>query len=179
MTIVVLIAIGLAMDAFAVSISQGVCLKEYKAYVPFIFGVTFGLFQFFMTVIGYFGGKTFLLSISKYSDILSFIILVTIGILMLLEAKKTEDECEVDYYISIKKLINLGIATSIDALAVGVSFSFQNIKIFVSALIIGVIAFILSYAGVIVGHSIGSKFSKYSELLGGTILILIGIKALF
>lgn len=176
---VILIAIGLAMDAFAVSVSQGVCIKRYKGYIPLIFGITFGLFQFSMSLIGYIGGKTFLYNISKYSDLISFIILVCIGVLMVIEARKEEDECEVDYKISIKKLINLGIATSIDALAVGISFSFQEINIFLSSLIIGTTALILSIVGVIVGHKVGGLFSKYSEYLGGIILITLGIYALF
>lgn len=178
---VIFIAISLAMDAFAVSISQGVCIKQFKKYIPLIFGLTFGIFQFSMTTIGYFGGKTFLYGISKYDNIISCAILVLIGILMILEAiKNNKDECEVDEYrIEFKKLINLGIATSIDALAIGISFSFSKINIFVSALIIGLAAFLFSYVGIIIGYEFGLKFSKFSEYLGGIILIVLGIEALF
>lgn len=176
----ILIAIGLSMDAFAASISKGLCLAEIKYKYAFIVAFFFGGFQFLMPLLGWLLAKSFATYIVSFDHWIAFLLLSFIGGKMIVEAlKKHEIECCSTTLIDVKNLFFLAIATSIDALAIGVTFALlPNINILLSVAIIGVITFILSFIGVFIGHIFGSKFGKWSEVLGGIILIFIGLKIL-
>lgn len=177
---VFLIALGLAMDAFAVSISNGLLLKKIKSSYAVKFGMFFGLFQFIMPIIGWFFAQSFSESIKKYDHWFAFILLCIIGGNMIIEAiRNNENNVYNDKDIlSFKNIFVLAIATSIDALAVGISFALIDIDIIISSMIIGIVAFVLSYIGIILGKKIGGFFKKGAEIIGGIILIGIGIKIL-
>lgn len=177
---IIFIAFGLAMDAFAVSISNGLLLKKININSAVKFGLFFGGFQFIMPVIGYFCGKIFSSSIERFDHWIAFILLNIIGIKMIMETFKEDEDNVYDdkNILSIKNLTVLAIATSIDALAVGVSFAVIKVSIFKASIIIGIVAFMLSFLGVIIGKKIGSMFSKNAERIGGFILIFIGFKIL-
>lgn len=174
------IAFSLAMDAFAVSISNGLLLKEVNIFAALKFGIFFSIFQFVMPIIGFFCARFFSHSIMEFDHWIAFVLLTTIGFKMIYETFKDEE----DHYIykrdilSFKNLTVLSIATSIDALAVGVSFAFISTNILKSSIIIGVITFILSFLGVIIGSKLGEFFKKGAERMGGIILIFIGFKIL-
>ena len=176
---IILIAFSLSMDAFAVSISNGLILKKDKINAALKFGLFFGLFQFIMPLIGFYAASLFQSQIEALDHWIAFVLLFTIGSKMIHETfKKDEDAKNDESVTSLKNLIMLAIATSIDALAVGVSFAFFDINIFASSAIIGLITFALSFFGVIIGEKIGYKFSKNAERIGGAILIIIGFKIL-
>lgn len=172
---IIVISISLAMDAFAVAISKGLTLKKMSWSKGLITGVYFGVFQAIMPLIGYFIGSTFASYVDKFAHWIAFGILLIIGINMIKESFSNE---EVDGDFSVKAMLILAVATSIDALTVGVSFSMQkpNISIFYIILIIGLITFVISTLGVLIGNLFGSKFKKPAEIAGGIILILIAIK---
>lgn len=177
----ILIAIGLAMDAFAVSISSGITLKNTNIKDYLYFGAVFGFFQTIMPIIGFYGSQQFSHFFSGYADILSFILLFFIGAKMLMEALKSEDVEELldkSDILSIKNMTLLGIATSIDALAVGIVIQVNNQPLFSSAIIIGVVAFLFSFIGVYLGKKIGDIVGKKAEILGGVILIILAFKFL-
>ncbi len=175
---IILIAIGLAMDAFAVSVCKGLSMKKISIKKLLIIALYFGIFQALMPVIGYFLGESFENLVTSIDHWIAFILLLFIGINMLKEAfGKSEDDNKNDD-TGFKTMIILGLATSIDALAVGITFAFLEINIFVIATIIGVITFIISAIGVVIGNKFGDKYEKKAEILGGVILILIGIKIL-
>lgn len=172
-----LIAVSLAMDAFAVALSNGIAIKNMKKSYILKFGLFFGGFQFAMTLIGYFLGSYFTDIISAYSSYVAFILLTLIGIGMLRESDdevKDSDEA----IVSTKNIVLSSIATSIDALAVGVSFVALGEAILIPSIIIGVVAFCFGCVGVYVGNKFGGKLGKYATKLGGTVLIILGIKAL-
>ncbi len=174
-----LIAIGLAMDAFAVSISSGITLKKSGAKIYLLFGLVFGLFQFIMPIIGYFGSRTFSSYFSQYTSIISFALLFFIGGKMLMEAlKKDEEETNDSDILSIKNMIMLGIATSIDALAVGIVIELNNEPLLLNCIIIGVVAFLFSAVGVYIGKKVGDIIGSKAEILGGVILIFLAFKFL-
>jgi len=174
---ILIIAIGLSMDAFAVSVTNGICLPKGRFLEAFRVSLHFGFFQFIMPIIGYFTGSRFSKMIENYDHWVAFGLLFAIGIHMILESKKERDK---EVVISKKewKLLLLSIATSIDALAVGLSLAFLNAPIFYPSLIIGLVTASLSYVGVKFGCFLGKKFSSYVEILGGFILIGIGMKIL-
>ncbi len=175
---IILIAIGLAMDAFAVSVCKGLSMKKISIKKLLIIALYFGIFQALMPVIGYFLGESFENLVTSIDHWIAFILLLFIGINMLKEAfGKSEDDNKNDD-TGFKTMIILGLATSIDALAVGITFAFLEINIFVIATIIGVITFIISAIGVVIGNKFGDKYEKKAEILGGVILILMGIKIL-
>lgn len=173
------ISIGLAMDAFAVSISEGIALKKQSLKYGIIVGVLFGGFQAIMPLIGWYAGSFFSEFISKYSPIITFLLLLAIGGKMIYEAYD-EDKCEKEGICKLSgDLVLLGVATSIDALAIGFSFSLiKGIHIVYSITVIGVITFIISFLGVYLGGKIGKFINTKVEYIGGAILILIGFKAL-
>ena len=174
---IVLISIGLAMDAFAVSICKGLSIKKINWKVICIVGLYFGIFQAGMPIVGYFLGKGFDEFVTKIDHWIAFILLLFIGINMIKEAySKEKDENSDD--LSFKTMIILAIATSIDALAVGITFAFFDVNIIFSVFIIGIITFILSSIGVIIGNKFGNKYEKKSQFFGGLILIIIGFKIL-
>lgn len=176
-----LIAIGLAMDAFAVSLSSGVNFKKLTSSVYFKFGLFFGLFQFIMPIIGYFGATIFSDKIISYSNIVSFILLLVVGGKMFYEAiSPHHDHMEKDpnKILDLHNMTMLAIATSIDALAVGIVFAFNDTNIFIGSLVIGIVAFVLSIVGVIIGSKVGDMMESKAEILGGIILIFLAFKFL-
>ncbi len=178
---ILLIAIGLAMDAFAVSLSSGIALKKsgFKQY--FTFGAVFGFFQFIMPIFGFYGSSFFSGYFSKYTDIISFVLLFFIGSKMLFEALKgdnDEDERNDNDIINFKNMCIMGIATSIDALAVGILIQINNSPILINSVIIGLTAFIFSFFGIFLGKKIGTIVGNKAEILGGVILIFLALKFL-
>lgn len=177
----VLIAIGLAMDAFAVSISSGISLKKPTLSYYLTFGFVFGFFQFIMPFLGFYGSKIFNNSFANYTNIVSFALLFIIGAKMLFESltNSDDDSSEKEEVITFAKMIVLGIATSIDALAVGIVFGINNSPILINSIIIGIIAFCFSFVGVYIGKKAGNIIGKKSEILGGVILIFLAFNFLF
>ncbi len=171
------IAICLSMDAFAVSICKGLSIKKIKLRHSITAGFYFGIFQALMPLIGYLLASTVAAKITDYSFYIAFILLAVIGANMIREAIKGEEECA-DSSMSFKAMLPLAVATSIDALAVGVSFALVKVDILPAIALIGAVTFILSAIGVRIGNFVGEKFQKIAAVLGGSVLILIGIKIL-
>lgn len=172
-----LLAVGLSMDAFAVSICKGLAMKKISFRQAAIVGLWFGGFQALMPALGFLLGTSFASLVNVVADWIAFVLLALIGGNMIKEVLSKEEE-EADASISFKTMLLLAIATSIDAFAVGVSFAFMEIGslIIPAVLFIGVITFILSMAGVKVGNVFGTKYKSKAELAGGIILILLGVK---
>lgn len=175
-----LIGVGLAMDAFAVSICKGLSTRVLKVKHALICGGYFGFFQGLMPFIGYVLGVSFQSKIEAIDHWIAFILLGLIGANMLKEAFGDEDECEecAEEDFSFKAMLPLAIATSIDALAVGVTFAFLKVNIFTAIIIISVTTFFISMGGVKIGNIFGSKYKSKAEIAGGCILILMGLKIL-
>ena len=169
---IILIGLSLSMDAFAVSIILG--LKNNNTKTGIITSLFFGLFQFIMPILGYLLGNILSEKIINYQSYFSIIILISIGISMLFEKNNL-----VTYNkLSIKELFFLSIATSIDAFAIGISFSFLKTNILFSTIIIGIITFIISFIGYFLGHLFNKKAHQYANIIGGITLIIISIKML-
>lgn len=173
----VLISIGLAMDAFAVSICKGLAMREPTVRSMVIVGLWFGVFQALMPVIGYALGTAVYDFISDFDHWVAFILLALIGVNMIREGLSKEDE-DVDDSLAFRTMLLLAIATSIDALAVGISLAMDGSNIYVSAAVIGIITFVISAVGVRIGGVFGNRYGKHAEIAGGIILILIGLKIL-
>ncbi len=171
------ISVGLAMDAFAVSVCKGLSMKKMNWKSIVIIALYFGIFQTLMPIIGYFFGATFSSIVEKIDHWIAFILLALIGKNMIKESFDDELEKRNDN-IDFKTMFILAIATSIDALAVGVTFAFFKVNLLLSISIIGIITFFLSIIGVFLGFKFGDKFQNKAELFGGSILILIGLKIL-
>ena len=174
---ILLISIGLAMDAFAVSVCKGLSMKKMSWKKAIIIGLYFGTFQAIMPTIGFFLGTTFERFITNVDHWIAFILLVGIGLNMVKEAFDTESESRNDS-VDVKTMLVLSIATSIDALAIGITFACLKMNILVPVITIGVITFIISVIGVKIGNRFGDKYEKKAEIMGGVILILLGIKIL-
>lgn len=172
------IAVGLGMDAFAIAICKGLSIKKIKLKHMLIVGAYFGGFQALMPAIGYLLGFGFHQKIEFLDHWIAFILLSLIGINMIKEALFENDE-SLDESLNFKTMLILSIATSIDALAAGITFAFLNTSLFVSVIIIGIITFILSVIGVKLGNIYGSKYQKKACIFGGIVLILLGIKIFF
>ena len=171
-----LIAVGLSMDAFAVSIGKGLAMKKLNRRSQLVTGLYFGGFQALMPVIGYFVARNFRDLVTSVDHFIAFFLLAAIGVQMLREARNPE---EVEDTMAVKKMLILAVATSIDALAVGISFAFlPGINIFMAAGSIGIITFLLSALGVKIGNVFGSRYRSWSTILGGIILIGMGVKIL-
>ena len=174
---IVVIGIGLAMDAFAVSICKGLSMKKINWKKAIIIALYFGIFQALMPAFGYFLGSTFSSFVQNVDHWIAFILLAIIGGNMIKDS--TDDEIEKrNDKVDVKTMVILAIATSIDALAVGVTFAFFEVNILLAISIIGIITFVLSLLGVIIGNKFGDKFQNRAELAGGIILIIIGLKIL-
>lgn len=173
------IAFGLSMDAFAVSVTKGLCLIEFSWKFVLRIALCFGIFQALMPVIGYYIGLNFSEYITEFDHWIAFILLCLIGINMIRESLSEDDEDDDPTDFSVKHLITLGIATSIDALAMGVSFAFLQVNIGITTAMIGVTTAVLCLIGVKAGHWLGGKIRKHAELLGGIALIGIGIHILY
>ena len=174
---IIIIGFSLAMDAFAVSLSKGLASGKYKIKNSIICGIWFGGFQMLMPLIGCFLGEKFASSIQAFDHWIAFILLALIGSNMLKEAF-SDDEEEAGASYSIKAMFPLAVATAIDALAVGITFAFLGVNIWLSVAIIGAITFITSGLGVKIGSIFGEKYAKRAEIAGGLLLILIGLKIL-
>ncbi len=173
---ILILAAGLSMDAFAVSICKGLSVKRLKPRHCVISGLYFGGFQAGMPLLGWLLGKQFETLIKSVDHWIAFALLCIIGANMIREAFGDPDE--LNALFSPRAMLPLAVATSIDALAVGVTFAFLNVDILSSVLMIGCTTFLFSAAGVKIGHSFGIKFKSKAELLGGIVLIAIGIKIL-
>ncbi len=172
-----LISIGLAMDAFAVSICKGLSIKNIDRKMSIIVGLYFGLFQAIMPLIGFlFGGwfKYFVINISHW---IVFSLLVIIGMNMIFETINPNKD-NLNNKVDFKSMFLPALATSIDALAVGVTFAFLDVNLLLAISMIGIVAFILTVIGVYIGSSVGSKYENKAKILGGIILIIIGFKTL-
>ena len=174
---ILLIAFGLAMDSFSVSITNGLENRTFKTANAFRIGLFFGLFQAIMLLIGWFAGIHVLDFISGLDHWIAFGLLAFIGCRMIYESVKVETK-KLLSSLSIGLLLTLSVATSIDALAVGLSFSFLRISIILPAIIVGLVAFSLSFLGVYLGGKMGRFLKNRVEILGGLILIFIGIRIL-
>lgn len=185
-----ILAVGLSMDAFAVSVCKGLAAKRISVKQMILTGVWFGGFQALMPVIGYLLGQAFAGAIKKYDHWVAFVLLVIIGGNMIREAFADEytDEDSSDKNsgekgsgkdcFGVKIMFVMAVATSIDALAVGITFAFLQVNIFIAVAMIGATTFTLSFVGVKIGNVFGAKCEKKAELSGGIILILIGLKIL-
>jgi len=175
---IIIIAFGLAMDAFAVSITSGLTIKNLRINHVFRIALFFGLFQAFMPLIGWLAGLSLRDFIASIDHWIAFILLSFIGCKMIYESIKTESSERKINPLNIYILLMLSIATSIDALAIGISFAFLMISIITPMIIIGIVTFLLSFIGVFIGNKKGHFFEGKIEILGGFILIGIGIKIL-
>lgn len=176
-----LIAVGLSMDAFAVSICKGLGMKKVNLKVAFVLALFFGGFQALMPLIGWALGSQFLWLISPIDHWIAFVLLAAIGGKMLwgaLHDEEGEDDGKPADKIDLGEFFILAVATSIDALAVGISFAALAVDIVPSILIIGVVTFCFTIAGVFVGNFFGSRYEKPASIVGGVVLILIGLKIL-
>ena len=174
---ILLIAIGLAMDAFAESICKGLSMKKMSWKKALVVGTYFGVFQGLMPVIGYFLGSTFESLVAKIDHWIAFGLLVFIGANMLKEAFANDSE-NCNDNVDFKTMVVLAIATSIDALAVGITFAFLQANVWFSTIIIGIVTFLISVIGVKIGSKFGNKYERKAETAGGLILIFMGIKIL-
>lgn len=171
-----ILAVGLSMDAFAVSVCKGLSLGKINWRHMALAGAWFGGFQALMPLIGYLGGRYFTDLITGYSHWIAFVLLVIIGGSMIKEAFGEEEN--VDSSMTARSMFVLAVATSIDALAVGVTFAFLKVSIVPAVSFIGVVTFVCSAIGVKIGSIFGMKYKSKAECCGGIILILIGLKIL-
>ena len=172
-----LVAVGLSMDAFAVAVCKGLALRKVNWRQMALVGLWFGGFQALMPLLGYFVGVQFKDQITFIDHWIAFALLAVIGGNMVRESFSKEEEC-LDASLSVKAMLPMAIATSIDATAVGVGFAFLAVNIGAAVSFIGVITFLLSMVGVKVGSLFGAKYKSKAELAGGVILILLGLKIL-
>ena len=171
-----LIAVGLSMDAFAVSVCKGLSVKKVGVKHAALAGLYFGGFQFLMPVIGYLLGFRFESVIENIDHWVAFVLLAFIGGNMIKESFGKAEELNDDF--SVKTMLLMAIATSIDALAVGITFAFLEVQILPAAGLIGVTTFLLSFVGIYIGNAFGTRYKSKAELAGGIILVVIGVKIL-
>ena len=173
-----LISVGLSMDAFSVSVCKGLTTRRFSWRTALICGLWFGGFQALMPVIGYFLGTQFQEFVEAYDHWIAFSLLFLIGANMIREAVWGQEDHEHNGALDFKTMFLLAVATSIDALAVGVSFACIQVELWSSVALIGVVTFVSSVLGVRIGNVFGAKFEKSAGIAGGIILILIGLKIL-
>ena len=172
-----ILAVGLSMDAFAVSVCKGLSVKKMEPKHALICGAYFGGFQALMPALGYLLGSQFESMITQIDHWIAFVLLGIIGSSMIKESREDEEE-EISASFDVKTMLALAVATSIDALAVGVTFAFLNVDIVPAVSFIGAVTFTLSMVGVKAGNVFGCRYKSKAELTGGIILILMGIKIL-
>ena len=175
------IAVGLSMDAFAVSICRGLGMRRLNLRTAAVLALFFGCFQALMPLVGWALGSQLMWLIAPVDHWVAFVLLAFIGGKMLWEAFHEDDEgcgCEDTSAIDLREFLVLAVATSIDALAAGISFAALNVDIVASVSLIGVITFALSFVGVAVGHFFGARYERPASVVGGVVLILIGLKVL-
>jgi putative Mn2+ efflux pump MntP len=175
---IILIAIGLSMDAFAVSITLGLSVRKPTVKEALIPGIYFGFFQALMPLVGFFAGTFFAHKIQSFDHWIAFVLLGIIGGKMIKESFSNDDDKVNENPFQFVKMLLLAIATSIDALAVGVTFAFFEINIFFAVIIIGLTTFCISICGVKIGNVCGAKFKSKAEFIGGAVLVALGIKIL-
>jgi putative Mn2+ efflux pump MntP len=173
----ILLSVGLAMDAFAVSVCKGLALQKIRFKHMLICGAWFGGFQALMPLLGWLLGSRFSRYIEKFDHWIAFILLALIGANMIREAVSGKEE-DVDSSLKFGEMFLMAVATSIDALAVGVSFAFLNVSIVPAVICIGVITFVISAIGVKIGSIFGARYKARAEIAGGVILIIIGLRIL-
>ena len=176
MVTILLIALSLAMDSFAVSIAHGMTIKNRRVATGLVMGFSFGFFQAFMPVLRWLAGLTFIDLIASFDHWVAFGLLALIGGKMIYSARALKEDKEAK--LTVPVLLILSVATSIDALAVGLSFSLLQVSITISVIAIGVVAFLLSFAGFNFGNKLGKFFERKVQVVGGIVLISIGIKIL-
>ena len=172
-----LIAVGLSMDAFAVSVCKGLAMPKCTFKKAAIVGLWFGGFQALMPAIGYILGAQFQETIASIDHWIAFVLLALIGGNMIHEALDNDEE-EADASLDVKTMFLLAVATSIDALAIGITFAFLKVSIIPAVCFIGIVTFIISFAGVKIGNVFGARYKNKAEIVGGVILILLGLKIL-
>ena len=172
-----LIAVGLSMDAFAVSVCKGLAMPKCTFKKAAIVGLWFGGFQALMPAIGYILGAQFQETIASIDHWIAFVLLALIGGNMIREALDNDEE-EADASLDVKTMFLLAVATSIDALAIGITFAFLKVNIIPAVCFIGIVTFIISFAGVKIGNVFGARYKNKAEIVGGVILILLGLKIL-
>ena len=172
-----LIAVGLSMDAFAVSVCKGLAMPQCTFKKAAIVGLWFGGFQALMPAIGYVLGAQFQETIASIDHWIAFVLLALIGGNMIHEALDNDEE-EADASLDVKTMFLLAVATSIDALAIGITFAFLKVNIIPAVCFIGIVTFIISFAGVKIGNVFGVRYKNKAEIVGGVILILLGLKIL-
>ena len=172
-----LIAVGLSMDAFAVSVCKGLAMPKCTFKKAAIVGLWFGGFQALMPAIGYILGAQFQEAIASIDHWIAFVLLALIGGNMIHEALDNDEE-EADASLDVKPMFLLAVATSIDALAIGITFAFLKVNIITAVCFIGIVTFIISFAGVKIGNVFGARYKNKAEIVGGIILILLGLKIL-
>ena len=172
-----LIAVGLSMDAFAVSVCKGLAMPKCTFKKAAIVGLWFGGFQALMPAIGYILGPQFQEAIASIDHWIAFVLLALIGGNMIHEALDNDEE-EADASLDVKTMFLLAVATSIDALAIGITFAFLKVNIIPAVCFIGIVTFIISFAGVKIGNVFGARYKNKAEIVGGIILILLGLKIL-
>lgn len=172
-----LIAVGLSMDAFAVSVCKGLAMPKCTFKKAAIVGLWFGGFQALMPAIGYVLGAQFQETIASIDHWIAFVLLALIGGNMIHEALDNDEE-EADASLNVKTMFLLAVATSIDALAIGITFAFLKVNIIPAVCFIGIVTFIISFAGVKIGNVFGVRYKNKAEIVGGVILILLGLKIL-
>ena len=170
------LAVGLSMDAFAVSICKGLSMESVSSGKAAVVGLYFGLFQMGMPLLGYLLGSRFSVYISSFDHWIAFILLLIIGVNMIRESREAGES--IDASLAVGVMLLLAVATSIDALAVGVTLAFLDVELLPSVICIGSITFCISFAGVKLGHVAGLRCRSRAELAGGILLILIGAKIL-
>ena len=173
-----LIAVGLSMDAFAVSICTGLAISKVTVKKALIVGIYFGAFQAGMPVIGYFAATLFAGMIIDYDHWIAFGLLCFLGGKMIIASFKKEEKCCEEASLTLAAMLPLAVATSIDAMAVGVSFAFLQVSMLPAVSIIGITTLVISVIGVKIGNIFGNKFKSKAEIAGGIILFLIGTKIL-
>jgi putative Mn2+ efflux pump MntP len=182
-----IIAVGLSMDAFAVAICKGLSMNKMSYKNAVTAGLFFGGFQALMPLIGYMLGNQFSRYITSFDHWIAFVLLLLIGLNMIKESREKKSECTdqgcgsdgKEDSFSLKNMTVLAIATSIDALAIGVTFAFLKVNIVSAVTFIGIVTFIFSFLGVKIGNVFGAKFESKAELAGGIILVAMGLKILF
>lgn len=172
-----LIAVGLSMDAFAVSVCKGLAMPKCTFKKAAIVGLWFGGFQALMPAIGYILGAQFQEAIASIDHWIAFVLLALIGGNMIHEALDNDEE-EADASLDVKTMFLLAVATSIDALAIGITFAFLKVSIIPAVCFIGIVTFIISFAGVKIGNVFGARYKNKAEIVSGVILILLGLKIL-
>lgn len=172
-----LIAVGLSMDAFAVSVCKGLAMPKCTFKKAAIVGLWFGGFQALMPAIGYVLGAQFQEAIASIDHWIAFVLLALIGGNMIHEALDNDEE-EADASLNVKTMFLLAVATSIDALAIGITFAFLKVNIIPAVCFIGIVTFIISFAGVKLGNVFGARYKNKAEIVGGVILIFLGLKIL-